>query len=289
MIEFTKEFTFLKINNKPKIYAFVGSSGSGKSYKAQQVAHLNNIDAIIDDGLLIRVNENKVLAGKSAKIAKTKIQTIRDALFEKEEQQKAINDIIKKEKVKSIMILGTSDAMVEKIRENLNLPEIKKIIYIEDVSTPQEIELAKKTRKEQGKHVVPVPTFEIKKDFSGILLDPLQIFRNKHTGSTYVSNKSLIRPTFSYIGSFTMENKVFRDIIKIIAKETRGIYKVDKIRVIKEEGESFISISIEVVAEFGFNIPDITERYKKVIKEKIEEFTQIYVSEIKVLVKGINI
>ena len=47
-----------------RVLAFVGPSGTGKSYRAQLVARENNIHYIIDDGLLI--NENEVLAGTSA-------------------------------------------------------------------------------------------------------------------------------------------------------------------------------------------------------------------------------
>ena len=51
--------------NKIKTYAFVGPSGTGKSYRAQMVASEKNIKFIIDDGLLIM--DNKVIAGESAK------------------------------------------------------------------------------------------------------------------------------------------------------------------------------------------------------------------------------
>ncbi len=40
-----------------KVYALVGESGSGKSYRAMWVAKENDIECIIDDGLLIRGNE----------------------------------------------------------------------------------------------------------------------------------------------------------------------------------------------------------------------------------------
>ena len=39
---------------KIKVYAFVGPSGTGKSYRAQMVASENDINFIIDDGLLIK-------------------------------------------------------------------------------------------------------------------------------------------------------------------------------------------------------------------------------------------
>ena len=48
---------------------------------------------------------------------------------------------------------------------------------IVNVYTDKEIENAKRIRTTEGKHVIPVPTFELKKDFSGYLLDPLQIFK----------------------------------------------------------------------------------------------------------------
>ena len=35
-----------------KVIAFVGPSGTGKSYRALTVASMNGADAIIDDGLL---------------------------------------------------------------------------------------------------------------------------------------------------------------------------------------------------------------------------------------------
>lgn len=38
-----------------KVYAFVGPSGTGKSYRAQMVANENNIHYIIDDGLFIMI------------------------------------------------------------------------------------------------------------------------------------------------------------------------------------------------------------------------------------------
>jgi hypothetical protein len=87
----------------------------------------------------------------------------------------------------SILILGTSDEMVKKIAANLKLPEIKQIIYINDVASDEEIEDARRSRIYEGKHVIPVPTFEIKKDFSGYLLDPLQIFKTGIDKTPYIS------------------------------------------------------------------------------------------------------
>ena len=199
-----------------KVYAFVGPSGTGKSYRAQMVAGEYDIKYIIDDGILVRNND--IVAGTSAKKAPTKIETIKRALFQNEEQRKEMIKAFNKLKPKSVLILGTSDKMVKEIAQNLELPQIEKTIYITDVATEEEISNAKRVRTTEGKHVIPVPTFEIKKDFSGFLLDPLQIFKSKGSGEKpYISEKSIIRPTFSYMGNYTISDTVFRQIIEYIA------------------------------------------------------------------------
>ena len=120
-----------------KVYAFVGPSGTGKSYRAQYVAGENNVNYIIDDGLFIK--DNEVIAGSSAKKAPTKIETVKHALFQTEAERKEIIAAIKKYKPDSIMILGTSDNMVQKIAENLGVPKICKTIYINEIATKEEM------------------------------------------------------------------------------------------------------------------------------------------------------
>ena len=114
------------IESKIKVYAFVGPSGTGKSYRAQMVASEHGIHYIIDDGLLIK--DNEVIAGVSAKKAPTKIETVKGALFLNEAKAEEIKKAFRKYKPESLLILGTSDGMIEKIRTNLNLPEIEKTI-----------------------------------------------------------------------------------------------------------------------------------------------------------------
>jgi hypothetical protein len=62
-----------------KIYGLVGTSGTGKSYRAGGIASNKGISYIIDDGLLIK--GTRILAGTSAKKEKTKLAAIRRALF----------------------------------------------------------------------------------------------------------------------------------------------------------------------------------------------------------------
>lgn len=278
-------FNNLNLTEEIKVYAFIGPSGTGKSYRAQMVANENHINCIIDDGLLI--NENDVLAGTSAKKAPTKVETVKKAIFLNEKDRSEMKKAIKKHKPESILILGTSDGMIDKITDNLEIPRPCKRIYINDVATETEIETAKRIRTTQGKHVIPVPTFEIKKDFSGYILDPLQIFKFKGKGNDpYISEKSIIRPTFSYMGNFTISDTVFRQIAEYLAKRSEAIYKVMRIRV--ESTPEGPNIYMEVSINYGYNILETLREFKQKMKREIEKLTTMNVQQVTIVAKGIH-
>ncbi len=273
------------IDPRMKVYAFVGPSGTGKSYRAQMVASEKGVNFIIDDGLLIK--DNEVVAGSSAKKAPTKIETVKKALFTRPEEQLEIKKTLRKLKADNILILGTSDGMVQKIQENLGLPKISETIYINDVATEEEMQTARRIRQTEGKHVIPVPTFEIKKDFSGYLLDPLQIFKSKGKNSKpYISEKSIIRPTFSYLGNFKISDTVFRQIIEYLATKTPAIHQTNKIRINNyPEG---MCIYVEVVIVYGYNILQELHDFKQKCKKEIERLTTMNVESIDIVAKGIH-
>ncbi len=269
-----------------KVYAFVGPSGTGKSYRAQMVAGEYDIKYIIDDGILVK--DNDIVAGNSAKKAPTKIETVKRALFKNEEQRKEMIKAFNKFKPKSVLILGTSDKMVEEIAKNLELPKIEKTVYITDVATEEEINNARRVRTTEGKHVIPVPTFEIKKDFSGFLLDPLQIFKSKGSGEKpYISEKSIIRPTFSYMGNYTISDTVFRQIIEYIASKTDSINEIIRVRVNKTENGPTIYIEAEV--KYGFNLMNELKKFKEKCIREIERQTTMNVVQMKVIAKKLTL
>ncbi len=269
-----------------KVYAFVGPSGTGKSYRAQMVAGEYDIKYIIDDGILVK--DNDIVAGSSAKKAPTKIETVKRALFKNEEQRKEMIKAFNKFKPRSVLILGTSDKMVEEIAKNLELPKIEKTVYITDVATEEEINNARRVRTTEGKHVIPVPTFEIKKDFSGFLLDPLQIFKSKGSGEKpYISEKSIIRPTFSYMGNYTISDTVFRQIIEYIASKTDSITEIIRVRVNKTENGP--SIYVEAEVKYGFNLMNELKKFKEKCIREIERQTTMNVVQMKLIAKKLTL
>ena len=146
------------------------------------------------------------------------------------------------------------------------------------------METARRIRVTEGKHVIPVPTFEIKKDFSGYILDPLQIFKSKGFGKDpYVTEKSIIRPTFSYMGNFTISDQVFRQIVDYMAYKTPAIHKLAKLRITKhEEGPS---LYVEVIVVYGYNILESLTDFKEKCKKEIEKLTTMNISSFEIVAK----
>ena len=170
------QFAFSKLKGI-KVFALVGRSGTGKSYHSKQVATKHKIDLIIDDGLLIK--DDRILAGHSAKEDPNFISAVRTAVFDDDEHKNEIMNALLKEKYKKILIIGTSEKMILKICSRLELPMPDKIIHIEEISSPEDIETAMHIRYTEGKHVIPVPPIEITRSAPQIVYDSLKVLLGK--------------------------------------------------------------------------------------------------------------
>lgn len=266
-----------------KVYALVGKSGTGKSYQAMNLCKEYNIEAIIDDGLLVR--GNTVASGKSAKRQATKIGAIKTALFTEEEHRKQVAEKIKELNIESILLLGTSDGMVQRIRQKLELPEIGETIYIENITTEGERTTAHKQRHELGKHVIPVPTLQIKREFSGYFLDPLKIFRNWGNKELF-SEKSVVRPTYSYLGDYIISNKAIFDIVQYIGSKSEGVFSI--VRVDTDTTGTGVEITVSVILHYGVKVVDSARKLQKSISEGVEMMTAFNIEAVHVDVKGLK-
>lgn len=265
-----------------QVFALVGSSGTGKSYKAFVVASERGIEYIVDDGLLI--GGTRVYAGRSAKREKTKLASVKRALFKDEEHREDVKAAIRELKPEKIMLIGTSIKMIEEIRRALELSEILQIIPIETVSTDREIEIARRSRKEEGKHVIPVPTLEIKKDFSGYFIDSLKIFGRRGKAHE-IEEKTIIRPTFSYMGKYEVSKIALIQMINICASKMERINKILKVRI--ENKATGININIDASVKLATRIDLIMSELQKEIVNDIEHMTGINVLSVNITVKGI--
>jgi uncharacterized alkaline shock family protein YloU len=244
-----------------------------------------NIKAIIDDGLFIVGSD--ILAGISAKRQSTRIGAIKTALFTDEGHRTSVMEKINEVCPDSILILGTSDSMVNKIADRLSLSAIESTVYIETITTENERETAKKQRHELGKHVIPVPTFQIKREFSGYFVDPLRIFRGRgKSGKVGVTEKSVVRPTYSYMGDYIISDKVIGDIIACIIKN--GNINIKVIRTMIENTQNGIKITVLIFIKYGTKIIETARYFQEQIAMQVGHMTAFNIERVDIEVRDLK-
>ena len=259
------------------VVAFIGSSGTGKSTRAIQVAKDNAIHYIIDDGLLI--NGSRIVAGTSAKKAPTKLESVRQAIFADPSRSGVMRRALAEHLPTALMILGTSDAMLEKICGYLWLPKPAMLIKIEDISSEEEMQQAKHTRTSEGMHTIPVPSLEIKHEFSGKFSDPLNRLRrrrDKERGVQTVApdtERTVVRPTFSSLGSYSISDEALLDLVRIILKKVPGVYGVIKFQAEKRVYGVVLNVDLSLI--YGYNAQEALHAAQERIGRYVEEYSSI--------------
>ena len=274
-----------------KTVSFTGKSGTGKSYQATALAQRKGFDAIIDDGLLIY--KGQIVAGTSAKKCTTKAAAMRAALFNVAEQRDEVVRAIEEHAPNAIMIIGTSDRMTDIIADQLGIGPVEERIYIEDISTEEDRKLAAHYRIDEGEHVIPAPVGQLRRDFAGYFMNPLKQFRDRAMGTSLIhgrddrrkpeestGERTVVRPTFSYSGTFEISEQVIRDIINISAKKYSSILTVvDKM----SNGRQLnMSITIDVRVLKDAMSVDSCLAFQKEVHDAIAKMTAFTIDSVNV-------
>jgi uncharacterized alkaline shock family protein YloU len=275
--------------SKIAVVAFVGPSGTGKSTRAIRVCQQNDIHYLIDDGLLI--HGSRIVAGSSAKRAPTKMESVRQALFMDPTRAANMRRALVENKPTTLMILGTSDNMLSKICNNLWLNPPSMLIRIEDVASEEERQIAKRTRMTAGQHTIPVPSMEIKHEFSGYFSDPMDRLRRRLDRELGVKNLSLenartvVRPTFSSLGHYSMSDEAMEHMIELIVRKVEGVDSQIGFRLQKEKTGVVLSLELSLV--YGHNAHDILKNAQELVSKQVEEYTSISVLAVNVTAKRV--
>lgn len=270
------------------VFALVGESGTGKSFRSKLIAEKYGIDAIIDDGLLIQ--NDKILAGHSAKREKTYMGAVRVALFDDKEHRDEVAKAWKKAKIKKLLILGTSEKMVMKIATRLQLPQPQKIIHIEEIASQEEIEKAIKSRQVEGKHVIPVPSIEIKRNYSQIFSNSIKVFFSKKNpfkkNDGKLFEKSIVQPEFSKKGRIEISEAALTQMVMHCVSECEPDVRVNKMTIKTDSRGYRIIITIDV--PFGTQLTGKIHKMQKYIIDKIESYTGILIEEVSIVIDKIT-
>ncbi|MCI5607075.1 MAG: hypothetical protein SOT46_09455 [Treponema sp.] len=274
------------------VYALVGESGTGKSFRSKLLAEQYGIEAMIDDGLLIQ--DEKIIAGRSAKREKTYMGAVRVALFDDKDHRDSVAKVLRKSHIKKLLIIGTSEKMVMKIAMRLQLPQPSKIIRIEDIATQEEIELAQKSRHVEGKHVIPVPSIEVKKNYPQIFTSSMRDFFNKSKFKFLFKNKSggkmieksIVQPEFSKKGRIEISEAALTQMVMHCVNECDPEIKVKKI-IIKTDSRGY-KLVVLIDVPFGTQLTGKVHRLQQYIIDKIESFTGILIEEVSIVIDKIT-
>lgn len=276
--------------HKVQVYGLVGRSGTGKSFRSKLIAEKYGIDLIIDDGLLIR--DKRILAGKSAKREKSRFKAVKRAIFEDPEQCKEVMQALEKEKFQSILLLGTSEKMVGRVVERLGLPYPDKIIYIEDVATEEEIARARESRKQEGKHVIPVPVIEVTKDPSHYIIDSIRFFMNEHAVFKWkkkMIEKTIVQPPFSrHQGRLSLSETALSQMICHCVQEYNKEIEIKKILIDPCKTTTGYRVEVKLTFPFGTTIQDKLRELQEYIITHIEKYSGVLIDELHLTVDHID-
>ncbi len=273
------KYAFWKIGGI-KVFALVGKSGTGKSFRSKMLAEEYNIDLIIDDGLLIK--GNKLVAGKSAKQDETFLAAVRTAVFDDPEHYKSVFEALKKERFRKILIIGTSEKMVRKIATRLSLPQPDKIFDISDIATKDEIDTAMRVRFTEGKHVIPVPSIEITRTSPKIVLDSMKVLFNRNIlrpwKRTKVFEKTVVRPQFTKFDKTVISEAALTQMVIHCLDEFDPAIKVVKLKAkILENGYS-LSIKLRIPSKHMMKTS--LKELQEFISESLEKYGSIFIARV---------
>ncbi len=261
--------------------ALVGPSGTGKSHHASMVAAEHGIDVMLDDGVLVR--GGRILAGRSAKREHTRVAAVKRAILADPDHAETIRSALAAVDPQALLVMGTSRHMIDRILQKLNLTTAPvEVLTIADVSSAADIDRARSIRRQHGKHVIPAPTLEVKKTFSGYLVDPLQ-FIVRGRGPRQLVEKSVVRPTYSSLGRFFISDTVITALAAHAAGAVRGVARVSK--TLLTSGEEGVALRLELSVSGGARIPDVLRAVQREVAVQVEHHTALNVLAVDVLAR----
>lgn len=283
MLKILKDILWL--SRGVRVFALVGESGTGKSFRAKLVAQKFGIDLIIDDGILIK--GDAIVAGKSAKREKHYLAAVKTALFHDKGHRDEVAKVLQRTRWKRILVIGTSEKMVKKIAERLQIPYPHKMIKIEDIASREEIDKAIQARKVEGKHVIPVPAIEIKRSYPRIFYDSVRVFLQKNLGPAAITvpklyEKSVVRPEFSKRGRVAITENALSEMVIHCVDEFDDSIRIQKVSIRSDSQGYRITVTLEV--PYGTQLTGKIHNLQQYIIDNIERYTGILIEEVNLVI-----
>jgi hypothetical protein len=270
---------FLYRVRRVKVIALVGRSGTGKSFRARLVAEKRGIDVIIDDGLVIR--DDTIISGHWAKKEGPVLASIRKALFGEEELAREARASLRSKPFHSVLIVGTSARMVNKIVKNLWLPAVSETLSVEDIATRGEIEKAMRRRTARSSHASPLPVVRVRRrPLRRLLSAAAGLFRPTRLRARIES------PGNDPRGSVLFSESALIQIVIHFVKELAPHIEVIGVK-LWDEGE-MLEIEISLRAPPDRDYAGDLHALRESVLHGVEKYTGLLVREVRVIVQEIE-
>ncbi len=278
---------FTRNLQRVQVYALIGKSGTGKSFRAYLLLERYGIDILIDDGLLIQ--EQRILTGKTAKNENSHLAAVKRALFLDDEHQQSALQTLAGQRARRILVLGTSRKMIENICQRLNLPSPKKIILIENIASKKEIEQAQ-NKRQGGKHTIPVPTVEVQKDHPKLGEKALRIIFQKDRGWLKTKKrkyeKSIVHPSYGPQGIISISESALSQMLMHCIEEFDQLIEI--IRIIIKQQDNDYGIDIHVGLPYQYEVAKNVPALQEYIIHHIETYSHISLLNVNVIVSNVR-
>jgi uncharacterized alkaline shock family protein YloU len=128
---------------------------------------------------------------------------------------------------------------------------------------------------------------EIKKAFSGYFIHPLRRFRDfgMRSGRKSSDERSVVRPTYSYLGRYFITERSILDIIGIVASQIPELDSVARAYInIRHDG---VIIDVSIIVKFGHSIIKVAETFQQKVAKEVDIMTSLNIIAVDIDVKGL--
>jgi len=269
-----------------KVYALVGTSGAGKSFRARLIAEKHGIDVIVDDGILI--HDDAILAGHWAKKERTLLAATRRALFDAREHAREARDALRSVGFRTVLVVATSREMAERIAAVLDLPKPSPLYSIDDVAPRDEREAAARRRRRAGSHALPAQAVSIRRGPIASLAAGADSLADSVRRKTARGNRlraAVDRQKQAHSG-VAISIDALRQMAEHCVAEHDSRITVEKVR-IRERGGMY-DLEVGIRLPFALQTSGDLHRLREYIMHGLERYAGIIVRQVRLVVESVE-
>lgn len=100
-----------------------------------------------------------------------------------------------------------------------------------------------------------------------------------------VAEKSVVRPTFSYMGKYTISDYTVYQIAEHVISRVKGVSRISRFKA--ENGQEGITIDIDLTLIYGYPLRQILEETQRKVRDEIEKLTGLNIKSLNIYAKNL--